>query len=83
MEPVVVQHMPGYAEDAQRCRECGTRTFWFCPGCHKADYANGGGPASGFYCVHKDRTCFADSHRRRARTKVESQEECDTCMGDK
>ena len=70
LEPMVVEHMPEYAEAPQRCRECGKHTFWFCPGCAKADDC---GPASGFYCVHKDRKCFAASHRRRARTKVEGE----------
>ena len=44
---------------------------------------NGGGPGSGFYCVNKNRDCFEASHRRRARTKVEDenedQDECDPC----
>ena len=41
--------------------------------------AMGDGPASGYACVAKDRDCYAASHRRRARTKVEDEEECDLC----
>ena len=79
---------PKYAESAQQCKEpsCSKLTFWFCAGCHKADVANGGGPGSGFYCVHKSRNCFEAGHRRRARTKVEAteegEEECDACEED-
>ena len=31
LDPVVAEHMPDYADGNQRCRECGTKTCWFCP----------------------------------------------------
>ena len=67
LDPVVLDHLPEYSEQNYKCRSCKTNTHWYCPGCAAADHC---GPASGFYCFGKNKSCYVDQHRKRARTKA-------------
>ena len=72
LDPVVCEHMPEYGELARLCRDCGTLTFWFCPGCRKSEGGEGG---AGHYCLAKMRNCFAKHHRKLRRTCAECEED--------
>ena len=80
LDKVVSEHMPEVVPEGkqQKCRGCGMKTRYFCPGCAKRENC---GPASGFYCMKKDLNCMRDHHKKLCRARVESAEceECEEC----
>ena len=79
LDPLVLDHDPDYMFDPDRdmrqvCQaaDCHFKTCWRCPGCAALDDC---GPASGFYCMGKERNCMKVNHRKRCRTQAPAAED--------
>ena len=76
LDPLILDHDPDYVKRdvRQECQAAGCKfkTSWRCPGCAELDSC---GPASGFYCMGKERNCMKANHRKRCRTRAPEAED--------